>query len=271
MHRETDWIALWAELAQLQRLRRAKRAPRDPWAGRAADFRARVKRRWRQPDSTRRTVCSWLGPGRSILDIGAGTGDWAALFAGTGAQVTALDPSDAMIGAMEKNFREQGLDIPILRGRWPELEVQPHDYLFCSHALYDCPDLRAFVERMQQKARHTCAVVLRVPPQDSIMAQAARMVLGQPHDSPNFAVFYNALLQLGIYAHVQMDDAGPWGRWSHGSLEEALAEVKSRLGLEGPDERDEALLALLEERLEPWEGRLRWPPTVRSALVWWEV
>jgi hypothetical protein len=63
------------------------------------------------------------------------------------------------------------------------------------------------------------------------MAEFARMVFGQPHDSPNFVIAYNVLIEMGIYANVLIEDTGLWKGWTNDSLEEALADVKRRLGL----------------------------------------
>jgi SAM-dependent methyltransferase len=42
-----------------------------------------------------------LGPGRSVLDVGAGTGKFTRLLVGTGARVLALEPVDAMRAQLE--------------------------------------------------------------------------------------------------------------------------------------------------------------------------
>ena len=269
---EPDWLALWSELVALQAGWRARRPEGDAWAGRAGAYRERVRRRWTVPDSSRETVCSWLEPGLSVLDVGAGSGAWAALFARRGARVTALEPSESMIESMEEGFREEGVHgVRILRGCWPETEVEPHDMVFCSHALYGCTDLRGFVLAMERAARRRCALLLRATLPGAPMAEAARLVLGQPHDSPNFAVAFNALLQLGRFPDVHMEAGEPWRGWHHASFEEALDEARARLGLGAePSRHDAALRALLARRLEQGPRGWDWPPGVRSALVWWD-
>ncbi|MBN1247431.1 MAG: hypothetical protein JXC32_07215 [Anaerolineae bacterium] len=103
------------------------------------------------------------------------------------------------------------------------------------------------------------------------MAEAARLVWGQPYDSPNFQVAYNALLQLGIFADVHMENAGLWRPWTSPSLEDALADVRRRLGLSEGGRHDDALRALLEQRLVQKDGIWTWPRSVCSALVYWTV
>ncbi len=273
MRREPDWLTLWAELVDMQQRWRDRRPKGDAWAGRAQGYRQRVKQRWMAPDSSREIVCSWLDPEVSILDIGAGSGSWSALFANTGARVSALEPSAAMREALADTLAEEGASgVTVLPAAWPGAEVEPHDVVFCSHAMYGCRDLEAFVRAMERAATRRCALLLRVPVRDAPMAQAARLVLGHPHDSPNFAVAYNALLQLGIVPHVHVEDRGPWGAWTHATLEGALADLGGRLGLDpGPSDHDQGLEAILRQHLVQTEEGWRWPPTVQSALVWWEV
>ncbi|MFH1468758.1 MAG: class I SAM-dependent methyltransferase [Pseudomonadota bacterium] len=269
---EPDWLALWAALVRQQRAYRSRRHPGDAWAGRTRAYQAQVRKRWSTPDSSRALVCSWLTPGTSVLDIGAGTGSWAAMFAQHGARVTALDPSEAMIAAMASTFAEEGVrGVRVIQGAWPDIAVEPHDVAFCSHGLYGAEDLRGFVEAMERAATRTCALLLRAPLLEGVMAQACRLVRGHPHDSPNFIVAYNALLQLGRLPHVVPEDGEPWGGWLHASFEEAFLELRARLGLgEGPSEQDGPLRTLLAEHLQQTPEGWRWPPSVRSALIWWE-
>ena len=80
----TDWAGLWRELSllQLQRHHTHAAGP-DVWHDRAREFQARASRRWAQPDASRATVAAHLAaaPGATLLDIGAGTGKWAAYLA----------------------------------------------------------------------------------------------------------------------------------------------------------------------------------------------
>jgi hypothetical protein len=103
------------------------------------------------------------------------------------------------------------------------------------------------------------------------MAQAARHVWGQPHDSPNFQVAYNALMQLGIFANVVVEDTGLWEPWTNESLEEALADVKRRLDLVEDSTHDAFLRDLLAQHLTEQDGQVVWPRGTRSALIHWDV
>ena len=68
-----------------------------------------------------------------------------------------------------------------------------------------------------------------------------------------------------------MEDTELWRPWTHDSLEDALADVKRRLGLPEVSEHDEFLLDLLRRHLTQREGQWVWPRGVRSALVFWDV
>jgi SAM-dependent methyltransferase len=277
MKRETDWIELWRELvaARGRSWRGASAgADEDVWGAKAREFHAATVRRWRTPDSSRDLIAARLDahPGATVLDIGAGTGAWAAFMARRARSVTAVEPSGAMIEVMKEHLAaERVTNVEIVQGAWPHVSIGPHDYSLCSQAMYGDPDLPGFVRRMIRATRRECFLLMRAPTADGVMAEAARRVWGHPHDSPNFQVAYNVLLQMGICAHVRMEDSGLWEPWTSPSLDEALSDIKRRIGLGVTSEHDAFLADLVRRHLTFADGCYRWPRGVRSALIHWDV
>jgi 2-polyprenyl-3-methyl-5-hydroxy-6-metoxy-1,4-benzoquinol methylase len=276
MEKVTDWATLWRQLAETRYWRGYNRPEAreqvDAWRERAREYDARIQRRWSQPDSTRDWILSQVDAGTTVLDIGAGTGRWAMLLARHVCSVTAVEPAPAMIEVMTENLAEEGIaNVQVIEGSWPHVQVGPHDVSLCAHGMYSSPDLPAFARAMVQATRHRCYLLLRAPMADSVMAQIARHVWGQPHDSPNLTVAYNVLLDMGIHANVLMEDSGLWEPETHASLEQALCEVKRRFGLAESSEYDGYLQDVLSRQLAFRDGRYIWPREVRSALVYWDV
>jgi SAM-dependent methyltransferase len=277
MERVTDWNALWRELhgAQVRGWQTGKTRPsEDVWRDKARTFAAGVAKRWSTPDSSRGTVAAWLDahPGSSVVDVGAGTGAWAAFLAGHARKVTAVEPSPAMVEVMKETLAAARVtNVEVVQAPWPEAPLEPHDVSLCSQAMYGFADFPAFVQSLERVTRRRCFLLMRAPVMDGLMAEVSRRVWGHPYDSPNFQVGYNALLQLGILADVVVEDTGLWEPWSSASPEEAVAEVKRRFGLAEPCEHDAFLRDLMERRLTLVEGRYVWPRGVRSALVHWDV
>ena len=275
----TDWSALWRELVETRARGWDSEASvgsqTDRWEARARDFSEHVKRRWARPDSSRDFICAQLdtiGANATVLDIGAGTGAWAALFARRACRVTAIDSSPAMIAILQENLAAQCItNVSIVQGAWPDVTVEPHDFSLCSHAMYGCPDFPTFIRRMIASTKRMCFLILRAPSLDGIMSEAARYIWGQPLDSPNFTIAYNILLQMGIYPSVLMENTGWWDPKTSQSLDEALSEMKRHFGLNGNDDHDAFLTALLRRRLTWHDGQYVWPRDVRSALVYWTV
>ena len=277
MERVTDWIALWRELQEAQARgwrTDGARDPEDVWRDKARAFAAGVARRWSTPDSSRGTVAAWLDahPGSSVVDVGAGTGAWAAFLAGHARRVTAVEPSPAMVEVMKETLAAARVtNVEVVAAPWPDAPVESHDVALCSQAMFGFADFPAFVRSLERVTRHHVFLVVRAPVMDGIMAEISQRVWGQPYDSPNFQVGYNALLQLGIFPDVVMEDTGLWEPWSSASPGEAVAEVKRRFGLAEPCEHDAFLHDLMERRLTAVDGRYEWPRGVRSALVHWDV
>jgi len=276
----TDWAALWRVLVE-ERARcrddgdaadpRAE-AEADPWASRALDYDERVARRWAHPDSTRAFILSRVRDGATVLDIGAGTGAWAAFLAPRAASVTAVERSPAMIARLRENLAARGIaNVRIVQGGWPDVAVEPHDYALCAHAAYWHPDLPDFVRRMTDSARRACFLVLRDPRLDGIMAEASRHLRGHPMDSPNFTVARNVLLQAGIRPHVLVEHGAMREPRHSASLDDALQRLKRHFGLCRSAEHDEYFRALLRRRLVRQGDGYAWSPDGGSALLWWET
>jgi SAM-dependent methyltransferase len=269
----TNWSALWRELAELNNDWR-KRSD-DKWGydpSQAEEFAARVANRWKTPDSSREFILNRITASSTVLDIGSGTGAWTALIAQKAKSVTAVDPSPAMMQQMRRLLEKEGIkNVSVIEETWPDARVGMHDFSLCSHAMYGTLDLPGFIRRMVEVTRKTCFLLIRATAMDGVMAQAALHVLGHPYDSPNFIMAYNVLLEMGIYANVLMESTGMRKSWSHASLEDALQEIKLRLGISGSTAEDAFLMDLLERRLVYHEGMYIWPSGVQSALVYWDV
>ena len=272
-----DWHRLWDRLSRLQNdafNRKENDAEDDFWEDKAEKFDKMVNERWEKPDASREFLVNLFqrNPGADLLDIGAGTGKWAVHTAPYAGKVTALEPSRAMrIVLREKIKRDRIPNIEVVNGTWPQDNIPAHDFVLASHSMYGIPDFRGFVEKMIRTARKGCIMVLRAPFADSLMGAASRKILGQPHDSPNFQIAYNALLSMDIFPDVIMEAVGGWPPWHHGTMAEALDEVKNRLGVGHTGEYDDYLSDLLGTHLTEENGKVVWPPGTRSALVFWET
>jgi len=170
------------------------------------------------------------------------------------------------------NLHEEGINnVEISDGIWPDIDMEPHDFTLSSHSVYGCADLPGFVDAMSKATRRTCFMLLRAPDHDGLMARAARLIWGQPNDSPNFQVAYNAMLQMGIFPNVLMEEKGLWPGWTNKNLDGAFGKIRSRFGVEEGSEHDKQLKVLLKKHLKETNGQVQWPSEVRTALVYWNT
>lgn len=274
-----DWFLLWRQLVTAhdrywEIKKKQKQEDADAWKDRARHFDRMVQKRWTKPDSSRELLRSLLtaNPGSTVIDIGAGTGAWAVFMAGFASHVTAVEPSDSMCAVMRERLAAENItNVAIVQGKWPEVDVDVHDFSLASHSMYGVADLRAFVEKMNHTTRKKCFLLMRVLLPNAPMAVAAMRVWGQPYDSPNYQVAHNALMQMNIYPDVAMETGKTWDPWLHDSLDEAFCEVRNRLCLKDNHTHDIFLRDLLKSSLVEKDGHYAWPVGSRSALLHWAV
>jgi SAM-dependent methyltransferase len=267
---DTDWKGLWYDLARKFKVppKQGEGGVANRWAKRAHSRGYNGDRRERDRDGPlMQFLLPRLQPDDTVLDIGAGTGRWSIAMARVCKKVTALDVSSGMLEILRENAAvEKVKNINPVVDDWATAEVEPHDHVLSSHAAYISPDIVGYARKMERSALKACYLVMRVPRHDGVMGQLSRRIHGTFHDSPNFVVGYNALLQVGIAGHVIMEERGR--PWHNETLDDALERAKRHLHL-STNGHDGMIMDLLKERLEPREGQYWWPDWMRSALVWW--
>jgi len=267
---EVDWVQLWRDLVERfdRQPEQDEKGIMDRWGKRARSRGySEEQSRWDRDDPLMQFILGNLKPSDTVLDIGAGVGRWSIPMAMACKKVTALDSLSGMLQIICENAAAENVtNIQTVRGDWATVEVEPHDYALSSHAAYSCPDIVAYARKMERSARKACYMVMRVPRHDGIIGELSCCIHGTFHDSPNFIVGYNALLQAGIAGHVIMEERGR--HWHNETPEDALARCKRHLHL-GSDERDGMIMDTLKKHLTFRDGEYWWPDWMRSAMIWW--
>ncbi|MFC1839539.1 class I SAM-dependent methyltransferase [Thermodesulfobacteriota bacterium] len=278
MEKVTDWIKLWKELVERQGpfWNLSKRSDENAykWKDRAKKFDARVKKRWSKPDPHRAYIISMISQVKeaSVLDIGAGTGAWSILMSKAARKITAIEPSPDMRSLFRDHLKKEGINnVEILDGSWPIKDIESHDFTLSSHSVYGCEDLSGFINAMTNATRYTCFMLLRAPEPGGLMARAAERIWGQPYNSPNFQLVYNAMLQMGMFPNVLMEEKGLWPGKTSKNFDEAYEKIRRRFGVDEGSEHGAYLRNLLKENLKEVEGKVQWPAEVRTGLLYWNT
>jgi len=120
-------------------------------------------------------IASFLAPvqGRTILDVGTGTGRAALALATRGARVTGVDASAEMLTVAERRAESAGLAVTFVRGDAHRLDFpdQTFEGVVCLRVLMHAPDWRRSLAELCRVARER--VVLDYPSMRSAAAVQA--------------------------------------------------------------------------------------------------
>ena len=260
---ETDWLGLWRDMVNetlnSQRLELFKR------------YESHARKKAERADPLLDFILKNSGSQDSVIDIGAGNGRWTIPLAKKVNLVTAIEPTDGIAGILRENLADAQIsNVEIIPQTWEEARIQTHDIVVCAHAMYNSPDLSAFVRKMEKLARKRCYLAIRLPPSDGIIAELSIAINKRLYDSPNAIIAYNALYSMGIYANVLIEE-GPLYSWTNSNLEEAFRRAKRHLHQESSTTYDALIRQTLEKRLVFSNDCYIWPDGMRSALLWWDV
>lgn len=264
----TEWSERWRALASVDLMAGSEGESRmvDRWAA--------LARKLDEPGDQRADpvldfVLERLTPDMTVLDIGAGVGRWTVPLAARARSVTAVEPVEGMRVALTARLARLGVaNVATVSDGWMEADVAPHDVAVAAYSMYTSLDIVAFARKMDASATRFCGMAMRVPAANGVIGELAGHILGDWHDSPNFVVGYNALLEAGMTPNVFVEPAAA-RHWTDPSLDDAVARARRHLRLTG-NEHDTYIRATLERRLEPTAEGYRWPDWMRAALVWWE-
>lgn len=213
---DTDWAAHWRGLVE-RRQARLGTGGGSAWDARAAGFQARTQGR---PDPFLDVVRPHLGPGRTLLDVGAGYGRHSVPLAEDAEWVTLVEPSHGMRALIP--------DLPtmtVIGSSWEDAEVEPADVTICCHVLYFVADPVPFVEKLEAATRDRVLLLLRDGPHPSV---AEHLVDPEPPREPKLSDAYCLLRRMGIHPQVQT-----WReprRRTYARLDDALEEARGHLG-----------------------------------------
>lgn len=108
-------------------------------------------------ESQERLIASYLAPvqGRTVLDVGTGTGRAALALAARGAAVTGVDASAEMLAVAERRAAAAGLPVRFVRGDAHGLDVQDQsfDTVICLRVLMHTPDWRRSLAELCRAAQ----------------------------------------------------------------------------------------------------------------------
>jgi 2-polyprenyl-3-methyl-5-hydroxy-6-metoxy-1,4-benzoquinol methylase len=217
-----------------------------------------------------------IPPGSSVLDIGAGPGTFAVPLAGTGCQVTVVEPSQPMILAMDqyRQFRNVNAQIDVIPAAWEDVDKKSlgkYDYVISSFAL-SVPDLKEALEKMQHAAKKEVHIFwfMNEPVWDVTYGKLWESLHGEKYGAkPKADVVWNCLYQMGIYADIAVypmkDERG------YPDLTSAVDDYADRM--DAHDKRQKAIIGeyLNTVLVRGENGNLRFPEEGLYAHISWKV
>jgi len=256
-----------AEHAQSDGMR-GSAPPVDHWRPYARQFEADPRR---SGDELLDRLVSQLARNQTLIDVGAGGGRLALPLALQCRQVTAVEPSESMASVLLEQAREHGIEnVSLVQARWEESQVERGDIVLCAHVIYTVTEIEQFVRKLEAHARERVIVILY----DAAPQSQTYLLWKQVHGVerlplPSLSEFEEVLAQLGISARV--DRMTPQPPRGFDSLEQAAAQLSSRLYVREGSPEWNKLVEVLQEALEESDGvfRILGAKPLTPALVSW--
>jgi SAM-dependent methyltransferase len=223
---EIDWAARWRRLVEDRATLASGHADSHYWDRRARSFARSTHAR---ADEFLEVLQPYLGPRKTLIDVGAGTGRHTAPLAEKLEWVTAVEPSEGMRSHIPPRD-----NITIVASTWEDAEVAAADLVICSHVIYGVAEPVPFLEKMERSARERVFVMMRETDLPHPAAELRRRLIGGAGPRlPRFSELFMLLVQMGIAPDVNYLRYPIVTRYA--DMEEALTDCGALFG-EGWDE-----------------------------------
>jgi hypothetical protein len=244
MAENIDWEARWRQIVADRATLASGHADAGYWDRRAGSYARSTRTR---SDDFLRVLEPYLGPNKTLIDVGAGAGRHSMPLAERLEWVTAIEPSDGM-----RSHIEARQNMTVIASTWEDADVAPADLVICSHVMYGVADPVPFLDKMQRAARERVFVMMRETDLPHPAAVLRRRLLGTEGPRlPRFSELFMLLLQMGVAPDVDFIRYPIVTRYS--SMDEALADSRALFG-EGWDEM--RARTVLDEVLNKDDGEL---------------
>ena len=271
-----DYVARWRQLVERRRVqmeaanRKAALDGGDYWGRRAKTYREALHARM-QEDALFLRLKATVTAEDTVLDVGAGTGRHTLALAPLVRRVTAVDPSEAMLGLLRADAEAQGLrNIETVLSGWMEADVAPADYVICSHVVYPIADIVPFVRKLEAAATRRVFVYLRVDPLPTDLGLWAHFHDVSLTRQPTHQDLFGVLCQEGIFCDVEVIDQR--FAMAYASLDVAVQQIRNAVSIrEGDTVAEGKLREFIAERLRRREDGqyVADYPATRSAILSW--
>ncbi len=112
------------------------------------------------PGSLLGEIAGELAARGRVLDVGAGTGHFTIPLAAAGHEVTAIEPSPAMMEILKAKIGpELAPRIHLCQSGWESWEGGMSDALICVHAIYGMKEIAAALEKMKRLSEKAVLLV----------------------------------------------------------------------------------------------------------------
>ncbi|MDR0460029.1 MAG: class I SAM-dependent methyltransferase [Nitrososphaerota archaeon] len=202
----------------------------------------------------------------TVLDVGAGTGRMTLPIAKKVRHVTALEPSENMLRALQENARQQQLfNIDYVNKPLEELGLAPlYDFVVASFSLFMF-DLKKAILKMNQLASKQVYLFMSASPwvDEDIQTVAYK----NPSLWSDFILSYNILYDAGIVANAEIFTYT--FEACYPSIKDATETFIQKYSL--PSDKRNNLTEYLQANLIEKHDGFYYKHKKKAAMVWWNT